>query len=170
MAGAGRISLLVDSPLRTLILALRGLDKETRTQIGRATKASALEIWENELLTSIAADRKEARLASSGRVSVTTRNVTLLAGAKGALSSGTPLAAVATAIEFGMGADKPIQRTSTKGKKYTYRSGARFRRRQPNGYVVFPAARRAIPRITALWIRTAYRTLHEQIEEAARGQ
>ncbi len=169
MAGVGRISLLVDSPLRTLVIALKGLDKETRTQIGRATKASALDIWQEELFDSIAPDRKEARLASSGAVGVTTRNVFLRAGGKGTLSSGAPLASVARAIEFGMGPEKPIQRTSSKGKRYTMRSGTRFRRRNPNGYVFYPAVRRAIPRITALWIQTAIRTIRDEIEGAARG-
>lgn len=169
MAGTGRISLLVDSPLRTLLLALKGLDKETRTQINRATKNAAQPIWDDELRTSIAADRKEAKLASSGAVSVTSRNLSLRAGGKGTLSSGTPVARVARAIEFGMGPDKVITRTSSRGNKYTYRSGSRFRRRNPNGYVFYPAVRRTIPRVIALWVQTAIRTTRDEIERAARG-
>ena len=32
------------------------------------------------------------------------------------------------------------------------------------GYVVYPAAAEAIPRIASLWVQTAVRTLHELVE------
>lgn len=162
---AGRISLLIDSPLRTLMLAMQDLDREVRTQINKATKAEAAPIWEDELWKHGGRSTLEERLADSGKVGVTTRNVFLRAGT-GKLRSGTPLERLALAVEFGRGADATSTRTSRKGTRYTMRSGTRFLPRNRAGYMVYPAARESIPRFASLWIQTTVRAVHEAAEKA----
>jgi len=162
---AGRISLLIDSPLRTLMLAMQDLDKEVRTQIGKATKAEAAPIWEDELWKHGGRSLLEERLADSGKVGVTTRNVFLRAGT-GKLRSGAPLDRLARAVEFGRPADALARRTSRKGTTYKMRSGNRFLPRQRGGYMVYPAAFDSIPRFASLWIQTTVRAVHEAVEKA----
>lgn len=162
---AGRISLLIDSPLRTLMLAMQDLDKEVRTQINKSTKAEAAPIWEDELWKHGGRSVLEERLADSGKVGVTTRNVFLRAGV-GKLHSGTPLERLALAIEFGRNADGEIKRRTKSGRRYTMRSGTRFLPRSRRGYMVYPAAMDTIPRFASLWIQTTVRAVHEAVEKA----
>lgn len=169
MATGGRISLLIDSPLRTLAHAMREWEPETKRQIGKATKSAALPIW-RESTRAQAFTRMQARLAESATVSVTAQNVFLRVGSKGTLSSGTPLKVLAKAIEFGADPETVIHVTSPKGKSYKRKLGRRFRLPRSRGYVAHPAAADgAIRRIASLWVQTAIRTLHEQVERASRG-
>lgn len=166
---SGRISLLVDSPLRTVIAAMSGLDAEVRKQIQNATKAAGLPIWQ-ESTRAQASTRMQVRLADSARVGVTARNVVLRAGAVGTLSSGAPLSRIAKAIEFGAHPDTPIKTRSRTGTPYTRRLGRGFRLPRSRGYVAHPAAAEsAIRRLASLLVQTTVRTVHEQIEKAADG-
>lgn len=166
MTGSGRISLLVDSPLRTLAHAMNGLDTEVRRQIGQQTKKAAQPIW-LESMRGHATDRMQVRLADSATVGVTTQNVFLRAGTTGKLSSGTPVSRVALPIEFGANPNKMVKVTPRNGKPYQRRLGTRFRPPRRGGYVAYPAARDSIPRFASLWVQTAYRTIHETIEKVS---
>lgn len=164
MASNGRISLLVDSPLRTLAHAMRGLDSEVRAQIGKHTKPVAEPVWK-EVTRAQVHDRLQARvLADTARVGVTTQNVMLRSGGVGKLSSGTPASVLARATEFGADPNKMINSRTKAGKAYTRRRGRQFNLPSSRGYVVYPAAREIIPRIASLWFSTAVRTIHETIE------
>jgi hypothetical protein len=166
--GSGRISLLIDSPLRTLAHAMRGLDAEVRKQIGQQTKRSALPIWE-DVLKANAETRLEVRvLVDSARVGVTAQNVFLRAGAVGVLSSGTPVSVLASAVEYGANSETKVDVRGKSGSTFGRRMGSRFKRPRRAGYVVGAAAREAIPRIADLWVQTAVRTVHEMIEKAGR--
>ncbi len=165
MAGSGRISLLVDSPLRDLAFAMRELDTEVRRQIGAATKRAASPIW-LESMRGHASDRMQVRLADSATVGVTVQNVFLRAGT-GRLSSGTPLADVAKAVEFGANPNRMVSVRTRKGTTYKRRLGSRFHLPRRGGYVAYPAARASIPRIASLWVQTAIRTVHETVEKVA---
>lgn len=158
------ISFLVDSPLSTLIQAMRGLDTEVRTQIGRQTKKNAQPIWAEETRGQVQT-RLQARLASSARTGVTTRNVFLRAGATGKIGT-TTMSRLALAVEFGAQPSKEIKTTSRRGKPYKRRIGSAFGRPRSRGYVAYPASAEAIPRVASLWVQTAIRTIHETIEEA----
>lgn len=161
----GRISLLIDSPLRDLALALRETPREVKTQISRHTKAEARPIWQGETRERGVTRLQQRALVSSADVSVTARNVTLMAGGKGKLRSGTPVASVARAAEFGMNPTKKITSRSKNGKAYTRRAGNAFGTNRRTGNVVHPAASGAVPRLVSLWVQTAYRTIHEAIEK-----
>jgi hypothetical protein len=166
MAGVGRISvLLIDSPIRTLLAALRGLDADVKREIGKRTRGPAEAIWREEMMGRTGT-RMESRLAQSARVGVTAQNVFFRAGAVGKLSSGTPIQDIAKAVEFGANPDKRVTTRSRKGKTYTRRMGTRFRLPRRGGYIAFPASAEAILRVGSLWVQTARRTIHETIERA----
>lgn len=158
-----RISLLIDSPLATLQQAMRGLDSAVKRQIGAQTKRAALPIWQEE--TRFRGDtRQRTRLAQSATVGVTATNVTLKAGI-GPLSRTASLTELAKAIEFGNNPYVKEQAVSKRGKVFTRRRGNRFGPPAKKGNVAYPAAEAATPRIIALWIQTAVRTVHEEIEK-----
>ena len=158
MVSQGRISLLVDSPLRDLAIVYRSVPAEVRKQINRATKAAAQPIWKEET-TGQAVTRIQIRaLADTAKVGVTNRNVFLRSG----LGRYSPLIAAA---EFGRPAATPINSKSKKGKEYTRTTGHLFGDREQRGKVVFPAASGSIKRFASLWIQTSIRTLHEAGEK-----
>ncbi len=166
-SGAGRISLLIDSPLRDLAHAMRGLDAEVKKQIGAQTKAEALPIWLDETKGRAVTRLQVRALVDTSRVGVTAQNVFLRAGAVGKLSTGTPAAVLARAAEFGSPPDRPVKTRSRAGTAYTRRMGTAFGARSKGGNVVYPAARDAIPRFASLWVQTALRCIHETVEEVS---
>lgn len=165
--GAGSISLLIDSPLRDLALAMRAVPTDIKKQIGQQTKSAAKPIWNQETRERAATRLQQRVLVSSADVSVTARNVTFKSGGKGRTSRGTPVSRLARSAEFGMNASKPITQKSKKGKEYTRTAGAAFGPNRQRGNVVYPAAREAIPRVASLWVQTARRSIHEAIEEVS---
>lgn len=159
MAGIGRISLLIDSPLRSMLIAMRTVPDEVRKQIAAQTKSEAQPIWFEEVRDGAGRRVQQRVLVDSARVGVTQRNVFLRSGAVGTLRSGTPVSALANAAEFGMSANKEITTRSRKGTVYTRRGGTAFPPPRRGGYVVYPAASRSIVRFAKLWIQTAVRTM-----------
>ncbi len=159
-----QISLLIDSPLSVLMHAMRGLDPAVRRQIAAQTKGAVEPIWTEET-RGRALSRLQSRLADSARVGVTQQNVFLRAGAVGRLSSGTAVSAIAEATEFGVGANKLIDTRSRKGTPYQRRVGGAFGPSRRGGNVAYPAAKESFSRIAALWVQTAVRTVHEEIEK-----
>lgn len=165
MATGGRISLLVDSPLRTANLAFRGLEPDVRKQITRFIKPVATTAWREETRGTAMSRLQSRALADTARVGVSGLSVSLSAGGGGRLSSGTPTALLARAAEFGANPRKRLTATSRKGKRYTRVQGGRFPAFRRGGYVVFPAAKQAIPRVASLVVQTTIRTVHELREK-----
>lgn len=163
MAGTGQISLLIDSPLRDLALALRAIGPETRKQINAATKVAAQPIWFEETRDRGVTKLQQNLLVSTARVGVSSRNVSLRAG--GLRFPGKSGDRVTRAAEFGGGENKKIQTRTKGGKVYTRQLGSSFGPRYRNGSVVYPAASASIPRFASLWVSTARRTIHEAIEK-----
>lgn len=165
MASTGRISVLVSKELQTLLGAIRELPKDVNTQIRKQTKTAATPIWQESVRGHVV-DRLQTRVfADSAQVAVSDRNVTLRAGGVGSLSSGTPRAIIAAAVEFGADPNGAVETTSRDGKRYTRRRGRQFNLPRKRGYVVYPAARDSIPRLASLWIQTTIRTVHEAFEK-----
>lgn len=162
--GVGRISLSVDSPLRTMLLAARQTPAEVQKRIAQETKAEAQPIWFEELRAGGRTKLQQHVLVDSGRVGVTQRNVFLRSGATGKLRSGTPVADLAAAAEFGLSPDKQISTHSRAGTRYTRRAGSTFLGRRRGGYVFWPAVGRSIGRFAALWIQTGVRTLLDNLQ------
>jgi hypothetical protein len=161
--GGGSISLLIDSPLRDLALALRTVGPEVRAQISSATKEAAQPIWTDETKGRAGTRLQQKLLVNTARVGVTSRNVLLRSG--GLKFPGRSGDAVTGAAEFGGGADKVITSRTKAGKTYRRREGSIFGPRYRNGAVVYPAAKASIPRFASLWVQTARRTIHEAIEK-----
>ncbi|KQQ65196.1 hypothetical protein [Microbacterium sp. Leaf320] len=163
----GRISLLVDSPLRDLAIAYRTVPAEVRRQNNKAVKAAAQPIWKAETAERAVTKIQHRTLVDTAKVGVTNRNVFLRAGGNGTLKSGTAIAALQSAAEFGRPAAAPIKSRSKKpnSKPYTRTTGSLFGDRNRRGKVVFPAARDSIRRFASLQIQTTLRTLHEAGEK-----
>jgi hypothetical protein len=164
MARNGRISLLVDSPLRTMLLAARSVPVEVRKQIASQTKSASEPIWYDEVRDGAATRVQQRVLVDSARVGVTQRNVFLRSGGVGTLRSGTPVSRIAAAAEFGVGEGKVITTRSRKGTVYSRRMGPAFPAPKRGGYVFWPAARRSIRRFASLWIQTAVRTMLDALD------
>ncbi|WP_349902605.1 hypothetical protein [Parafrigoribacterium humi] len=165
MASSGRISLLVSSPLATLVQAVKGMDKEVTAQIRKHTKPVAEPVWQEAVRGNVT-DRLQTRvLSDTARVAVSDSNIMLRSGGIGKMTNGTPKSLLASAAEFGADPNKRITSHTKAGKAYTRRRGAQFKLPRSRGYVVFPAAREVIPRIASLWVQTAVRTVHEVFEK-----
>lgn len=161
MARNGRISLNVDSPLRSMLIAMRTVPADVPKQVAVQTKKAGQPIWEEEIREGADTRLRQRVLVDSARVGVTQRNVFLRSGGVGTLRSGTPVIALAQAVEFGVGADKKVTTRSRAGKTYTRRMGTAF----PRKHLVFtPAVSRSIVRFASLWIQTAVRTLLDRFE------
>lgn len=166
----GRISLLVSRDMRVLVEAVRGMDAEVRKQIRTHTRTSAGPLWKDELAQQTTTRLQNRVLVDSSRVSVTDQNVMLKSAQVGKLSSGVPVSQLAGPAEFGAAQSKTVQQKSGRGPNnaYTRRMGGAFGAPRRRGKVFFPATREAIPRVAALWIQTAYRTVAETFEKVAR--
>lgn len=165
MASSGRISVLVSKELQTLMFAFRELPKEVTAQVRKHTKAAADPIWQESVRGHVV-DRIQTRvLADTARVAVSDQNVMLKSGGIGTMSTGVPKSELAYAVEFGADPNKQIRSRSKSGTPYSRRRGRQFNLPRSRGYVVYPAARDSIPRLTALWIQTAVRTVHEMLEK-----
>jgi hypothetical protein len=154
----GRISLLVDSPLRDLAIVYRAIPADLRKQINRATKSAAQPIWKTETAERANTRIQQRTLVDTAKVGVTNRNVFLRAG-------GGRYAALQGAAEFGRPTAAPIKSRSKRGKAYTRTTGSLFGPRDRRGKVVFPASRDSISRFASLWIQTTIRTIHEAGEK-----
>lgn len=164
MAGAGRISLLIDSPLRDLLIAARSVPAEVRKQVNAFVRKEAEPIWFDEVKGRAVTRLQQRTLVDPARVGVTNRNVFLRTGSVGKLASGTPVKLLSVAAEFGADPGKKIQQRSRKGKTYTRRLGAAFVNVTRGGKAFWPAARAAIPRVGAVVVQTAIRTTLDLLE------
>jgi hypothetical protein len=161
MAGGGQISLLVDSPLRTVNLAFRGLDADVRKQITRNLKPVADIAWKEETRGQATSRLQSRVLAGTSRVGASGLSVSLMSGGRGRLSTGTPTALLSGPVEYGTNPNKPVTVRNKKGTTFQRRNGTRFLPPRRGGYVVHRAARLAIPRVASLVVQTAIRTVHE---------
>jgi hypothetical protein len=167
-----RISVWDSKELQATLLAIRGLEPEMAKQLRRVTKAEVLPMW-REAVRGQVTNRMETRvLSDTARVAVSNQNVMLQSARVGrSLSGGYKPSELMGPTEFG--ADRGFTRghsgTSPKGTQYTVKrrhTQRQFRPRNKKGYVVYQAAAEVIPRIASLWIQTAVRTVHEQLEKA----
>lgn len=160
----GRISLSIDSPLRTMLIGARSAPAEVQKRIATHTKSEAQPIWFEETRDRAGTKLQQKVLVDSARVGVTQRQVYLRSGGVGSLRSGTPVSRLASAAEFGMGSEKQITTRSRAGKTYTRRAGSAFPAPRRGGYVFWPAVAVAALRIASLWVQTGVRTLLDKLE------
>lgn len=172
MAGSGAISVFADKAkgLRTLLAGLQVVDRETRKNIRRFTKADATPIWKGEVSPRATTRLEQRVLSATAKVSVSDQNVTLQSARTGrALSGGARPSEVAAGVEFGaLDKRNTYMTTSRKGRRYavTRHTSRQFGSRNTNGKVVYPASRASIPRLASLWVQTAMRTLGDAFDKA----
>lgn len=169
MAGSGRISVFASSDLRVLLAAAKEVPKEVRKAIRTYTKQAAAPIWTEEVSSRVVTRVDERVLGKTARVAVSDQNVMLQSARIGrALSGGLKPSQMAGGVEFGANRDdeRSYQSKSRKGKAYTVtrHTKRQLPTRNTNGRVVLPASRASVPRIAALWIQTAARTVYDLLD------
>lgn len=151
--------------LRAVIVALQGVDKELSAQLRKATRTITEGEWRAELARQASDELQRDVLVSTARVTVSNQNITLKAGQLGKkLASGTPVRELTPAVEFGANRSVTVPQKSSAGTTYIRHSRHQLQPRNAKGYVAYPAAAQIIPRIAALWVATAVRTIHEAVE------
>ena len=162
--GAGRISLLIESPLRDLLLLMRSVPGEADKQARARAQRAAEPVWFEETRGRGDTRIQQRVLVNSARVGVTGRNIFLRSGGVGRLSSGTPVSRIADAAEFGLTPSKLIATRSRKGTPYKRRAGNAFGAPRRGGNVFWPAVKDASARVTSVIIQTYRRTLFDALD------
>ena len=147
-----------------MLLAVRRVPAEVRKQINQHTRTAADPIWREEIRVGAATRIEQRVLVDTSRVGVTNRNVLLRSGQVGSLRSGTPVNRLAAVAEFGMNAGKTVTQKSRKGTRYTRKLGPVYRTPKRGGGPVYSAVARSIPRVGALWVQTAVRTVLDALD------
>lgn len=161
---SGRISLLIDSPFRDLLLTLRAVPAETRKYVTAYMRSEAEPIWFDETRGRADTRLQQRALVNSARVGVASRNVYLRSGGVGVMSSGAKVSTVAHAAEYGASPAKQVTQRSRKGTTYRRRLGSAFGAPRRGGNVFNPAARDAIVRLTSVVIQSARRALFDGLD------
>lgn len=161
---SGRISLLIDSPFRDMLILLRNVPNEATKQALKHARATAQPIWKEETAGRATTRVQQRVLVDSARVGVTGRNVLLRSGGTGRLSSGTPVSDLRIAAEFGMNPGTQVRQRSRNGKPYSRSVGKTFGGRAPSGKVFYPAVRDASARVTSVIIQSVRRALFDAFD------
>lgn len=130
-------------------------------------------IWVDEMYQSVSrnAGSTVQRMVFERNNVKTGAAITLQAGTGNKrLSGGATTGELVRPFEFGTNARDyrtKYYRTSPKGKKHTVTRATRRQlpTRRSGGWVAYPAAKRAVPRITSLTVQTIMRTIYEAAEE-----
>jgi len=170
MAGSGRISVFASKDLRTLLVALKQVPKDVQKNVRAQTKADAQPIWKEEVQGNVKTRLDQRVLGSTARVRVSNQNVQLESARIGkSLQGGVKPSQIAGGVEFGANREErtTYETTSRRGKRYsvTRRTKRQLPNRNTNGRVIFPASRKAVPRLASLWVQTAFRTLLDTFDK-----
>lgn len=163
-----RLNALTSRELRATILALRSIDKTIQKMVRVQTKAVVEPEWKKALAERADTRLEHRMLVDTAVISVSNQNVRIKSAGKGrALSGGLHPKFDFPAAEFGVKHEKKTyKRQNRKGGTHTVTrtTGTAFKRRNPKGYVFYPAAREMIPRLAALWVQTTVRTIANALE------
>lgn len=164
-----RVSAGSSAVLRATIYALRAMPRELQGQIRRHTKEMIVPEFEKAMNEHANTPLEFAALVATARATVSNQNIKLSAGSVGRpLAGGLLPKRDAHAVEFGgdHNARATYRARSRKGTSYsvTRRTRAQLRPRRRSGYVFFPAVAHIAPRVLALWVQTAVRTISEALE------
>ena len=156
---AGRISIVASRPLRTVVTAMKRLPAENRKQIRTQTRLIIAPEWRKAVEAEAASALERRVIASTARVAVSDRNVTLRAAGSGrALRGGLVPNRDNRAVEFGGGRERKATYASRSRRGKTYQVTRHTQRQLPpfrrQGYVFYPAVAKMVPRIAALWAQT----------------
>lgn len=166
--------------LKAIILSVKAAPKNVQSNIKKYAKADIVPAWQQELEAQHATPLQQKLLVGTGRATVTNTTVNLRSGGvnaavSGGLStdtqgkSGGGDQSSYRGAEFGANQFLTVsyKSRSKKGKEFVVHNRhtqKQFPAANKTGYVVYPAARKVIPRVAALWVQTVIRTLHEAFE------
>jgi hypothetical protein len=162
-----RLDVRSSRELQAMVLALRGMDRELRSRITRATRGMVEPAWREELNASGPNRLQRRVLVDTARTSVSASALTLKAGTVGRVRRGVPASELARPVEFG--AD-PNLRTKYRrqGHPVTRRTRVGLGPIRAKGKVVYPALDRFVPRAASLMVQTTVRLMHEAFEGKVR--
>ncbi|MCS5513995.1 hypothetical protein NY537_14725 [Curtobacterium flaccumfaciens pv. betae] len=154
-----------------MLVALKQVPKDVQKNVRAYTKAEAQPIWQSEIQSNVKTRLDQRVLGATARVRVSNQNVTLESARIGrSLQHGTKPSAIAGGVEFGTNRGEKTTYTSTsrRGKRYQLSRHTKngLPTRNTNGRVVFPASRKATPRLASLWFQTAARTLLDAFDKS----
>ncbi|WIB68802.1 hypothetical protein DEI93_07170 [Curtobacterium sp. MCBD17_035] len=164
-----RISVYESEELQAVLTAMRNLDKTTKKWIRQETRTQSLPIWQDEVRGHVTTALETRVLSDTARVQPSDQNVQLRSASSVARmrGGGTP-AALAHATEFGANRaeERTYERRTRSGRMATVRrhTQRQFKPVNRGGYVVYPAAAQAIPRLASLWAQTVARAAHDAME------
>lgn len=155
-----------------MLLAVRRAPKELQRQIRKQTKTIGQPEWQSAMAQEhqLASRVTQLVLVKTARMSVSNQNIRLSSASVGkALSGGLKPSVSYAGFEFGADQNgrtsyKAHSRTGTEYWVRNRHTRRQLPRRNPNGFVFYPAVARMIPRIAALWAQTAVRVLMEAFE------
>jgi hypothetical protein len=170
------ISARSSEELQAVILSVHAAPKAVQANIKKYAAQDIVPAWTDELAQQGADALQQRLLVDTGRASVTNSTIRLRSGGINAqVSGGLSTDTVSKsnrggvyhsykAAEFGANQFLVKEITSPNGRPEKRRTQAQFKRHDNKGYVVYPAARKVIPRIASLWVATVVRTLHDAFE------
>ncbi|RLP70969.1 hypothetical protein D9V30_00615 [Mycetocola reblochoni] len=165
-----RVSVYGVKELQAVILAMKALDRDLKKTLRAQTREVVGAIWKQSIAENVQSRMESRVLGDTARVKVSDQNVTLTSASVGRkMSGGVKPSEVFASVEFGNYPERRRTYTarSKRGNSYdvTRRTAAQFRPKNREGYVVWPAAAEAVPRIAALWVQTIARGIHEAFEK-----
>lgn len=143
--------------IRALVVGLSYADREFANGFRREARAKLMPEWKGALEQSRPNRLQRRVLVQSSNVTVTDRSIRLRSGSTGRLSSGTTVASVARAVEFGQAQNfrtRYQRRNESKPGEHTVvrRTAVPVGPRKKTGKVVYPALERFVPRAGAITV------------------
>jgi hypothetical protein len=136
--------------LRATVLAVKAAPREVRKQVRSQTRAVAAPQWKAALASHARTEAQSRMLVATARITVSDQSVRVrAAGSKRKVLSGG-------AIPYRLGKAYEFGRKSRKATQLPPKNR--------RGYVFYPALAEMSPRIIALWVQTAIRTVYDAIE------
>lgn len=160
-----------DAPreIRAAALALRGADRNLRSDINKATREVMSPVW--KALVQARADRRRDQkvLATGARIKAGNPPAAVAATSRRRLRGGLVPGEQWAALEFGANRDKTTtytRRSKTGGTHQVTRHAARqLPPRRRTGHVIYPAVKEIAPRMVSLWVQTIVRKYYEAAEK-----
>lgn len=159
-----------DKSLKAVNKTFRALPKDLKNYLRKYQRSESTPIWRESVDAKKDYSRLTASVFKSGTTVKAGAVITLRAGASNRkLSGGATASELARPAEFGSNRREKYTKyyaTSKNGKRYTVtrRAGRQIPPRRAKGYVVMPASKSAISRLTQLHVQTITRTIYEATE------
>ena len=153
--------------LRGVVLALKAMDKQTRSDINKETRKMTPD-WAAAVNSHAGTPRDRAVFGKGARVVAGNPARLVAATSRRAFKGGGGFSpdVHGRAVEFGADQRKESAAYSRKGSKaFRRHTNTGLPARNRKGRVVYPAFAEVAPRIVSLWVQTVVRNIHKSLEE-----